>query len=259
MFNYIKSEFYRNINSKSNYIFLFVCMAIVIFLNVALGLYANSHVDFPYGNTRFSLKAFYENMGFIMIICLTLVSLIYGQEFKHHTLKNSISYGISRSQIYFGKFLMEVIIGMVNLVLISSAYVISAYIMLENSGVFYLNELIRALLACIPLFVFSVMVPHCFYFIYESETTVTIYWAIIIFIIPKLLSMVGRKIEFLGKTSSWMPWNIMLGSTYDEVNRRMIMSWSSQEGFIKCYIVGIIGTIIFYTLGLVLFKKREIK
>lgn len=259
MFNYIKSEFYRNIHTKGNYIFLFGCMAFVIFLNVALGMFANSQVNFPYGNTKFSFSSFYTAMNVVMMVCLSLVSLIYGQEFKNHTLKNSISYGISRSQIYFGKFLTEVVISIINLVLISAAYIISAYIILDNSGIVYLNDLIRSLVACVPLFLVSVMVAHCLYFIFDSEVAVGVSWVIIIAVIPKILSMVGRKIDILGKVASWMPWNIAGWSTYDEANKRMIMSWSTQEGFVKCFIVGIIGTIIFYIVGLVLFKKREIK
>lgn len=259
MFNYIKSEFYRNIHSKGNYMFLFGSIGFVIFLNVALGIFAKGEVNFPYGNTYFSFSSFYSSMGMLMIVCLPLVSLIYGQEFKHQTLKNSISYGISRSQIYFGKFFMEVAISIVNLVCISLAYIISAYIMLENSGVIYLNDLIRSIIACVPLFLVCVTVAHCLYFIFDSETTVGVSWVIIMIVIPKVLSMAGRKIDILGKIASWMPWSIVGGSTYDEASKRMIMSWSSQEGLIKCFIVGIVGTIIFYTLGNMLFKKREIK
>lgn len=259
MLNYIKSEFYRNIHSKGNYIFLFGSMAFVVFLNVALGMYANGHTNFPYGNTHFSFTSFYASMGIIMIICLPLVSIIYGQEFKNHTLKNSISYGISRSQIYFTKFLMEVVISIINLILISAAYIITADMMLENSGIIYLNDLIRSIIACIPLFLVSVIVIHCLYFILENETTVVVYWAIIMIVIPKLLSMAGRKVEVLGKIASYMPFNIMGMDTYDESAERAIMSWSTQEGFIKCFVVGIIGVIVFYTLGLLLFKKREIK
>lgn len=259
MLNYIKSEFYRNINTKGNYIFLFGCIAFVIFINVALGMFANSQINFPYGNTKFSFSSFYTSMGFIMIMCLPFVSIAYGQEFKYNTLKNSVSYGISRSQIYFGKFLAEVVIAIINVVLISVVYIISGYIMLENSGVIYLYDLIHSLIACTPLLFVSVIAAHCLYFVTESETSVTVLWMTIMIVIPRILSMLGKKIEVINKISGYMPFNIMANYTYDEQSKRLIMDWSNQEGFIKCFVVGIIGTIIFYTLGLVLFKKRDIK
>lgn len=135
MLNYIKSEFYRNFNTKGNHIFLFGSIGFVIFINVALGLFANSQTNFPYGNTKYSLSSFYTFIGLLMIISVYLVSLTFGQEFKNSTLKNSIAFGISRNQIYLGKFLVEVVICTINLVLISSAYVIAAYVMLEDSGI----------------------------------------------------------------------------------------------------------------------------
>lgn len=259
MLNYIKSEFYRNINTKGNYIFLFGFMAFACFLNIVLGTFANNDINFRYGSTNFSFSSFYTSMSAIMIICLLLVSLIYGQEFKYNTLKNSVSYGISRSQIYFSKFLVEVVICTINLILISFAYIISAYIMLEDSGIVHLNYLIRAIVACIPLFLVSVMVAHCLYFILENEISVGVSWVIIMIVIPKILSMLGRKIVVFDKIASCMPVNIMNTYTYQKGSISVFMSWNNQDVFIKCFIVGIVGTIIFYTLGLILFKKRDIK
>ena len=258
MTNYIKSEVYRNLKSKGNYIFLFGGMGFAIFLNVALGLFSNSQVNFPYGNTKFSFSSFYASMSLIMILCLPLVATIYGHEFKHHTLKNSISYGIPRNQIYFGKFLMELIISVINLICISGVYIISAYVMLENSGIVYLNELLRSLIACFPLLIMSITVAHCFYFIFENETTVGVMWVGVMVVIPMIVNMAGRGISFLEKVAYWMPWNIMNNAVYDSIAQTLVMHWSSQEGFIECFIVGAIGTIIFYVLGLILFNKREI-
>lgn len=259
MINYMKSEVYRNINSKGNYMFLFGGMAFAIFLNVALGMYANSQVNFPYGNTHFSFSSMYSSMSVVMILSLPLVSIVYGQEFNHNTLKNSISYGIGRNQIYFVKFLMEIIISLINLICISSIYILSAYIMLENSGVEDLNMIIRSIVACIPLLVVGMAAAHCLYFIFEHETTAAVVWVGVMIIIPQLLSMAGRRIVLLGKISKWMPWSIMGSVRFDESTQKLILHWSSKEGFIQCFIVGVVGILIFYILGLTLFKKREIK
>lgn len=259
MLNYIKSEFYRNINTKGNYIFLFGFMAFACFLNIVLGTFANNDHSFRYGSTAFSFSSFYTCMTPIILICLVFVSLMCSQEFKHNTLKNSISYGISRSQIYFSKFFVEIVIGTINLVLISASYIISAYIMLEDSGILHFNYLIRAIVACIPLFLVGVILAHCLYFIFENEISVWTTWIIIMMVIPKILSMLGKKIVVFNKISSCMPINIMSTYTYQEGSVSVLMSWMDKQVFIKCFVVGIIGTIIFYTLGLVLFKKRDIK
>jgi ABC-2 type transport system permease protein len=252
MFNYIKSEVYRNMHSKGNHIFLFGGMIFAILLNSILGMQT-------YGDTNLALTSFYTSMRTIMIICFPLISLIYGQEFKHHTLKNSVSYGISRNQIYFGKFFVEVALCIVNLICISMVYIISAYIILGNTDIIHLLDLIRSLIAFTPLLLVSIAVAHCLYFMFDNEIMVGIVWAIIIVIIPAVLKMVGRRIGILEKIANWTPWNMIDAIGYDEATNRLLMTWSSSTGFIKCFIIGFIGVAIFYTLGLISFKRKEIK
>lgn len=259
MINYIKSELYRNFNNKGNYIFLFGSMGFVIFLNVALGLFANSQTNFPYGTTKYSLSSFYNFIGLLMLISAYVVSIVFGEEHKNSTLKNSIAFGISRSEIYFGKFLVELVICTINLILISSVYVIAAYVMLEDSGVIYLKDFIHAIVACYPLLLVGMAAIHCFYFIYDSESMAVSVWSIIMVFGPLLILMAGRRINVLGKISGWLPWNMFGNARFDEESSRIIMLWNNPEGFRRCFIVGIIGVTIFYILGLVIFKKKEIK
>lgn len=259
MINYIKSEVYRNIRSKGNYIFLFGCIAFVIFINGVLAGFVNNDPNFPYANTYFSFSSLYMSMGIPIALCLPMVAVIFGQEYKSHTLKNSISYGIARSKIYFGKFVVLLIIALINLILISSVYIGSALLLLDNSGSIYLNELIRALIACMPLFLVSATVAHCFYFIFESETTVVMWWVSIMVIIPKVMELLGARVEILRNIAKFMPWNIVKNITEGSGAHKFIFFWSSQQGLINCFIVGIVGTLAFYLLGMKLFEKVEIK
>ena len=259
MLNYIKSEFYRNLHSKGNYIYLFGCMSFVIFLNGVLAVFANNTPNFAYAGTWFSFSSLYSSMGIPLVLCLLMVAVVFGQEHKSHTLKNSISYGIPRGEIYFGKFIVLLIIALINLIFISAAYIGSGLILLDNSGSVYLNELIRALIACMPLFLISATVAHCFYFIFENETAVVMCWVSIMIIIPKVLELLGARVEVIRKIAQFMPWNIVKDITKGSGDHKFIFFWSSQQGLINCFIVGIIGTIVFYLLGMKLFEKVEIK
>ena len=167
--------------------------------------------------------------------------------------------GIEQLEIYFGKYLVEVVICTINLVLISSAYVLAAYMMLEDSGIIYLKDFLQAIIACFPLLLVSVTAANCFYFMFDNESMAVTIWSIVIVFIPLLISMAGRKINILGKIANWLPWNMVGNARFDSSSKRMIMLWNSQEGFIRCFIVGIIGILIFYILGLVMFNKKEIK
>ena len=113
-------------------------------------------------------------------------------------------------------------------------------LLLDNSGSIYLNELIRALIACIPLFLVSATVAHCFYFIFESETTVVMWWVSIMVIIPKVMELLGARVEILRKIAKLMPWNIVKNITEGSGDHKFIFFWSSQQGLINCFIVGIV-------------------
>ncbi|MEG2193997.1 MAG: ABC transporter permease [Terrisporobacter sp.] len=259
MINYLKSEVYRNIRNKGNYIFLLGCIAFVIFLNIVLSMFLKSDHNFPYATTKFSFSSLYSSMAAPIILCVPLVSIVFGQELKNHTLKNTISYGIPRNQIYLVKFIMILLISLINLILVSGVHIISGYLLLQDSGVFYLNELIRALIACIPLFLVSVSLAHCLYFTSNNENSVMVWWVIIMIVIPTLLAMLGNRIAILGTISEWMPWNIVGNITQGEGTHSLMMYWCTQKGLINCFIAGIVGTLIFYIFGMKKFEKLEIK
>lgn len=259
MLNYIKSEIYRNLRSKGNYIFLFGCMIFVIFLNVVLSMFVKSDPNFPYASTKYSFSALYTSMVIPLILCLLIGSIVLGEEFKNHTLKNSISYGISRNQIYFGKYVILLIVSAINLIFISASFIISGFLLLENSGPLYFNELIRALIACTPLFLVSITLVQCLYFVFQSDTRVVVLWVIIMIVIPKVFSMLGARVELFRKIATWTPYNIVGNITQGEGAHNLVMYWCSQQGMINCFITGIIGTTLFYIIGMQLFKKVEIK
>ncbi|MGL5712072.1 MAG: ABC transporter permease, partial [Paraclostridium sp.] len=202
MFNYIRSEFYRNIHVKGSTIILIVTIGFVLLSNIFLSSYGG------YGNTKTVFAEFGRSMGIPMILCLPLVSIINGNEFKNRTLKNSISYGISRSQIYLGKFIVEVSISIIILICITAVYIISGYILLENSGIMYLNDLLTAIVACVPLFIVGIACAHCLYFTCDNGTVVGLVWIAIMVVIPQGLSIVGSKFDIVKKISDYIPWNM---------------------------------------------------
>ncbi|WP_455541873.1 ABC transporter permease subunit [Intestinibacter sp.] len=259
MINYIKSELYRNLRCKGNYIFTLGCVAFVLFLNIALAAFVHQDPNFPYANTYFSFTSLYLNMTIPMLLCVPMVAIIFAQEYKNHTLKNTISFGVARKNVYFGKFLMTIIIGLINIIVVVGIYVISANLLLEDSGATYFNELIRAVFACTPLFLVAATLAHSLYFIFESENTALILWIVIMIIIPKIMSLLGGKIRIFKDLASIMPWNVINKVTEGSKTHEFILYWTSQQGLINCFIIGIVGSIIIYFIGLKIFEKVEIK
>lgn len=259
MINYLRSEIYRNLRLKGNYLFILGAIAFVVFLNGVLWMFGNTDVSFPYNNTKFAFSSLYASMKIPMYLCICVVSLIFGQEYKNNTLKNTISFGISRSAIYLCKLLMTLVYALIVAVFVISAFIISAYILLENSGIEYLTTLIKAIIASIPLLLISLTIANCFYFITDKEMSAIGYWATIVVIIPSLLSMAGHKSEICNTIASYMPVKLISDITLNEKTNDLILGFVTKEGIIKSIGVAIIFCSIFYFIGLEIFKRKEIK
>lgn len=259
MINYIRSEVYRNLRNKGSYLFILGAMAFVVFLNIVLWIFAKNDTTFPYATTKYAFSSLYCSLQLTMIICVGVVSIIFAQEYKNQTFKNTVSFGISRASIYFGKFLINIIFSFITAICVIATFIISAYILLENSGIGYLTTLINSVVAAIPLILFSLVVAHCFSFITEKEMNVVGSWAGIIIIIPTLLAMIGRRSDISRVIASYMPWNIVGDITFNEVTNTLVLGWTMPEAIVKSIVVGVVGCIMFYIIGLEVFKRKEIK
>lgn len=259
MINYIRSEVYRNLRSKGNYLFIISLMAFAVFLNIVLWLFVKSNANFPYATTKYAFSSIYSSLQLLMILCSFTVSLISGQEYKNKTLKNTVSFGISRSAIYFSKLLISVIYSLIAGILVCGTFIITAYLLLENSGVEHIKILINSLIIAIPIFLFCITLANSLYFNIDKEMNVSMLWIIIVIVIPELLAMIGKRNEFFNLMASFMPWNIVGDVSFNEVTNKLVLGWMSSEGALKSIIVSIIVCLIFYFIGLEIFKKREIK
>lgn len=54
-----------------------------------------------------------------------VVDAVFSDEYKYGTLKNTISFGISRAEIYFGKLIVEIILMLVTIALVLVVYTAS--------------------------------------------------------------------------------------------------------------------------------------
>ncbi|MGG7142406.1 ABC transporter permease [Clostridium nigeriense] len=259
MINYIRSEIYRNLRNKGSYLFILGSMALVVFLNIVLWIFAKNDTSFPYATTKYAFSSLYCSLQLIMIMCVLIVSIIFSQEYKNQTLKNTVSFGISRSSIYFVKFIISIIFSFIAAICVIATFIISAYILLENSGIEYLATLINSIVAGIPLILFSLVVAHSFYFITEKEMNVVACWAGIVIVIPTLLAMIGRKSEISRAIASYMPWNIVGDITFNEVTNTLVLGWITPEAIVKSIVVGVVGCGMFYIIGLEVFKRKEVK
>jgi ABC-2 type transport system permease protein len=256
MFNYLKSEFYRIVRLKSVYFTFAFCAAITLLFNGALFYFRNEE-GFRYATTKYSFSAIYTSMPILIYIVYMVCSVVIDDEFKSRTLKNSVAAGAKRNTIYFGRFIMELVIGVIFYVLINGFHIVLGLALLENSGSEYLHIFIRSLIACLPIYMACTAICHCLYYILDNAINVIFVFVVIVTLIPKAIGLAGMKISFLSKINDWLLTS-MLEPKWDEAYN-LTLSWDTTNGFIRCYIAGIIGIIVFSMVGSILFNKKELK
>ncbi|WMJ87949.1 ABC transporter permease [Anaerocolumna sp. MB42-C2] len=258
MVPYIKSEVYRLIRYKWIYVFIIICSGLLLSSNIILAAVKYADSSFIWANTYFSFSNVYNSMVMVYILCIMVSNMIFGNEHTNHTMKNSISYGISRGTIYFGKLLVQMVYSLIAFTIIIGVHVISAYLLLEHSGTSELIMLIRSCTACTPLLLFGLAASNCFVFNIEGSGAVAASSGLMI-VLPLVSNMLGMRFRMFAELSKILPWNIMNYSSYDPALKQLFMYWSTNSGYLKCWIYGMIQMAVIAVIGYFWFRKKEIK
>lgn len=256
MLNYLKSELYRVVRLKSVYMTFVFSAAILLLFNGALFYFRNTE-GFRYATTKYSFSAIYTSMSILIYIVFMICSVVIDDEFKSRTLKNSVAAGVKRNTLYFGRFIIELVIGMIFYVLLNGLHILLGLSLLENSGSEYLHILIRSLIAGIPIYIACAALCHCLYYILDNAYNVISIFVVIVTVIPKAIEFAGMKISFFNKLNEWII-SSMLETKWDETYN-LTLTWDTTNGLIRCYIGGMIGIIVFSVIGSTLFNKKELK
>ncbi len=258
MINYIRSELYRILRNRGAYLFILVCSALLTSANVVLAAVAHNEKTFPYATTEFAFGMFLGSFPAVFLLCITVASIVFGNEHNNHTLKNSISYGINRGSIYFGKLIVEILYAIIAFAIITGVDIATAYLLLENSGPDILEMLFKFSFAALPQLLFALAVTNCFLFILESNGAAisAIIGASVAY--PMVNRYLALKFEIFAKLNKILPWNIVSSINFDD-NLQMIAPWAGRDGYINSWLFGIFWMIVFIVIGFVVFRRKEVK
>lgn len=259
MGNYLKSEFYRLIHYKWTYLFIAICSVLLLSSNIVLAVVKSTDSHFQYATTKFSFSNAYSNYLMVFILCIMVAIMIFGNEHSNNTMKNSITYGIPRGTIYLGKFIVQLIYAIIAFEVIIGVHVISAYLLLENSGPKEFELLIRTSLACLPFLIFGLATTNTFAFILESTGSAVAASCGIMLAFPLICNLLGMRFLVFEKLAGFLPMNILNSIEFDQTQRALKMYWDTTAGFWNCWLFGIIQTVLIVGIGYFLFRKKEIK
>jgi ABC-type transport system involved in multi-copper enzyme maturation permease subunit len=259
MSNYIKSEIYRVLHSLGTYMFIIICSALLISSNIVLFAVKCAEPDFPYATTAFSISNIISSFIFIFILCMTVGSMIFAKEHSNHTMKNSVSYGISRGTLYFGKLIVAILYSIVAFAIIVGLHVASAYLLLEHSNVNELEVLLRTSFVSLPLLLFALAATNCFSFIIEGSGAAIGAEVGLLIAFPIISQFLGMKFEVFRKLSKVLPWCMLNNLGLDMDSFTLVLPWAGNSGYYNYWLAGSVQMILITVIGLIIFRKKEIK
>lgn len=251
MINYIKSELYRSIKN-ANLKIMFVIFTVLIVASVlVLNSMLNVDPTFRYGNTRFSLGNVYAQMTMLFSV-IVIFSAIMNDGKGNNTTKQSISFGISRNNIYIGGFIVQAIVGILIYTIMSILLIILSFLLLQHSNVNEISIFIRVTIGSATCLL-SVLSVTYFFSMNSKDVLASITLPIIIMvIIPSILNLIGKKITLIKSIAYYLPYNLV---DYDS---KLVQS-QSTIGIVLPLIIGLIWLVIFILGGIYVFNKKEIK
>ena len=251
MINYIKSELYRSIKN-SNLKIMFIIFTVLIVASVlVLNYMMKVDPTFRYGNTRFSLGNVYAQMTMIFTVIVAFSAIMNDGE-GNNTTKQSISFGVSRNNIYIGWFVVQAIVGILIYTIMSILLIVLSFLLLEHSNVNEISIFIRVTIGSATCLLAVLAVTYFFSMNSKSVVGALTLPIIIMVLIPSVLNIIGRKISLIKSIAYYLPYNLV---GYDS---KLVQS-QSTIGIVLPLIIGLIWLVIFIFGGIYLFNKKEIK
>lgn len=258
MRNYIKSEWYRVTHTSIIYMFTGVLAGLALLVNLVLWFLDKVDPTFPYGTTAFSLSNLVCMMTMLFYVGMILVYLIFADDKKNGSLKNSIAFGISRTEIFLGKCVVSTLISLISLAVILVVFLGSAVLLLEPGVEPHAVKITLQGVACvIPMAVASEVLGIAFCNFCQKEVVAGIDWYAVMVAIPQICFILGLKFEPWAKIAAWMPNNYLSKEIMVNMSGWNCL-WQTPEGVAKCLISGFIGLIVFLAFGLIVSKKQEV-
>lgn len=271
MCNQIRAEFYKVWRRRETYILLGIIVllitAVVLLLWYVQGQNASSDdpIDF---NIIFAIMILPSAFTAGLFMLPWGVQVAFNDQYKHGTLKNEVSFGLSRTSIYLSRWITSLIMCIIFVVIAVALYVLgnmltfgfatdSTLMALTTGGnITFVESLIllgQSMLYVLPLWMGGMSLCLMFSFIFNSANIAAVCYFFVILGLDAALDLMGNFVHPFFHTlyDHTLPIPILeiAGTT----------SAPSAEGYLSAWLVGMGWTIVTTVIGLILFNRREIK
>ena len=249
MLNYVQAELYKLSRRKYLYITLAVLLA-----GIALIVWG-----WVFTNARGNDVTFFFGGGMLVTLfgtgfyaTILSVDMVFSEQYKFNTLKNEVSFGLSRERIYFGKLLVQILVSLLICAVVVVGYEGLCWLGLLHDGMDMeaLGMVGYCLLGALPLWLGAQAFANAVFFNVKGEILAS---SIVVLTFSMAHNLI-RLLAFLF-TDKLMPiYNYMPSVMVDSLYSR-----AGQWDYIAtCWLVGAVWFVVSMLLGLRAFQRREI-
>ena len=142
-------------------------------------------------------------------------------------------------------------------------FIITAYLLLEDSGIDVLLKLFRAIGASIPALLTGEIAAITLCFLIGTTTGAIWSWVGLMMGVPMISELLGMKFDFFAKLTKWLVYEVLQDGQLIMIDEgaasEVVMAWMTRDGLIRMILAGVIGIVVFLIWGVLGVKRKEIK
>ena len=258
MLNYIRAEVYKLLHRPYTYVTLGILLALEA-LFASMFAFHNAHsLVTPFGA---AIVAIVEMGSIGFCICLLTGDIVFATQYKNSTLKNEVSFGLSRTKIYLGKLLVQTLLSIAYLVVMMAFFIgLCAVILPMEAGSFFTASEGLAIVgwflaAGLPLWVGAQAVCCMCQFLVSGEMACSFLYVGVIFVLPAMVELAGLLLGgpaggLLLKVHEYFPTVVLDGA-------KAVVGDPAYMG--RAWLVGAFWVAVSTAIGLHGFHRKEIK
>ena len=185
MVKYLNAECYKAFHRKYFYLFAGICLALVAFFMFLLRVESRSVVDDMITmrvDVTDLIGIVIQGLSVGLYLLMIAADIVFSEQYKYNTLKNEVSFGLPRLQIYFGKLIASFFVAVTLCVVLIGSYLsIGCILFPAGEGI---GESLRTLGLCIlialPLWMGGLGLFHMLQFFLKGSTAATIVYIMVL-------------------------------------------------------------------------------
>lgn len=248
MLNYIRAELYRNFNRAYLWLYTGIISALAVTL---LSMLKNTGA--PNMGLSDMVKLCTYALSFPVFLVAAMLDMVTAEEQKNQTLRNVVTFGVSRSKIILSKIIVSIILAVVCAVIISLLF-FGTDALLLGLGKNFPGEIKQdtlRILAAVPLWCGAIAVGTFIFISISNIYAASFVYAGLFSATSKILQvlayLVSDKFNYIR--------HILITTQLENLGAPQLTS----QGMLKAVFVGISYTVVFTVLSMIYFKKKEIK